>query len=74
MYLFRYDLEDYRKFKHKDKQYNIAEISRKLNMNLSTMSRIFHKKQTTTYRTAYMITKTINKNADIKDYFTFIKK
>lgn len=47
----------------------MTKIAEKVGIDLSTLSRIVHGKQTTSKMTAYCIVKCINKNAEIKDYF-----
>jgi plasmid maintenance system antidote protein VapI len=50
------------------------EIAEKVGITEFTMSRIINQKQNTSKTTAYCIVKTIDKNAEIEDYFDYIKK
>jgi len=48
---------------------NKGEAARRIGINISTLSRILHKKQKCSKMTAYCITKYINKNAEMNTYF-----
>lgn len=48
---------------------NVGEASNKIGINISTLSRILHKKQKCSKIMAYCITKYINQEAEISDYF-----
>lgn len=63
-----YDIKDTKKVSI----INQSELARKTGINQATVNRIFNKKQSCSKLMAYAITKTINENAEINDYF--IKK
>lgn len=48
---------------------NVGEASKEIGINISTLSRILHKKQTCSKIMAYCITKYLDQNAEISDYF-----
>lgn len=48
---------------------NQSELARKIGVNQATLNRIFNKKQRCSKLMAYTITKSINENAEIEDYF-----
>lgn len=52
---------------------NQSELARIVGINISTMSRIFNKKQNCSKVIAYAITKAINQNAEIEDFFEKVK-
>mgnify|MGYP003465028647 CR=1 FL=1 len=51
---------------------NQSELARKVGVNQATLNRIFNKKQNCSKLMAYAISKAINENAKVEDYF--IKK
>ena len=51
---------------------NVGKASEKIGIDISTLSRILHKKQKCSKIMAYCITKYIDQNAEINDYFTRI--
>jgi plasmid maintenance system antidote protein VapI len=51
---------------------NIGKTAEKIGINISTLSRILHKKQKCSKIMAYCITKYLDQNAEINDYFTRI--
>lgn len=53
---------------------NQSELARKVGINQATINRVFNKKQKCSKLMAYAITKSINENAEIEDYFNSIKK
>jgi transcriptional regulator with XRE-family HTH domain len=48
---------------------NQRQFAKEIGIDECTLSRILHKKQRVSKILAYCITKKINENADIKDYF-----
>lgn len=60
MYYFRQDIVDV---------FNQSAIAREVGLNIATVNRIFNGKQGCSKMTAYCISKTINSNAEIEDYF-----
>ena len=48
---------------------NVGKASKEIGINISTLSRILHKKQNCSKIMAYCITKYINQEAEISDYF-----
>lgn len=48
---------------------NIGKASKEIGINISTLSRILHKKQNCSKIMAYCITKYIDQEAEISDYF-----
>ena len=49
---------------------NQSQLAKKIGINQATLNRIFNKKQSCSKVIAYAIVKSINENAEIKDYFT----
>lgn len=49
---------------------SVGKASKKIGIDISTLSRILHRKQKCSKILAYCITKYININAEIEDYFT----
>lgn len=60
MYYFREDVINV---------FNQSAIARQVGLTVETVNRIFNRKQSCSKTTAYCIVKTINKNAEIEDYF-----
>lgn len=48
---------------------NVGKASNEIGINISTLSRILHKKQNCSKIMAYCITKYIDQEAEISDYF-----
>ena len=48
---------------------NVGKASNEIGINISTLSRILHKKQNCSKIMAYCITKYIDPEAEISDYF-----
>lgn len=53
--------------------FNQSAIARQVGLAVETVNRIFNRKQKCSKMTAYCITKTINENAEIEDYFKLAK-
>ena len=53
---------------------NQSELARKVGINQATLNRVFNKKQNCSKLMAYALVKSINENAEIEDYFDYIKK
>ena len=53
---------------------NQSELARKVGINQATLNRIFNKKQKCSKLMAYAISKSINENAEIENYFELIKE
>ena len=53
---------------------NQSELARKVGINQATLNRVFNKKQKCSKLMAYAIVKSINENAEIEDYFDYVKK
>ena len=53
---------------------NQSELARKVGVNQATLNRIFNKKQTCSKLMAYAIVKSINENAEVEDYFNYVKR
>jgi hypothetical protein len=51
---------------------NVGKAAKEIGVNISTLSRILHRKQKCSKILAYCITKYIEQNAEINDYFTRI--
>lgn len=51
---------------------NETKASKVIGIDIATLSRILHRKQKCSKILAYCITKYINQNAEINDYFTRI--
>lgn len=49
--------------------FNQTAIAKEVGINVSTLNRIFNRKQGCSKMTAYCICKVINENAEIQDYF-----
>ena len=64
MYLIRKDINDV---------YNKSAIAKVVSRDVATIIRIFKGKQTCSKVTAYVITKAINSNAEIEDFFERVK-
>ena len=64
MYYFRQDVTNV---------FNQSAIAREVGVAIETINRIFNRKQKCSKVIAYCIVKTINKNAEIDDYFERIK-
>ena len=60
MYYFRKDVINV---------YNQSALAREVGITIETINRIFKRKQKCSKMVAYCIAKTINKNAEIEDYF-----
>lgn len=60
MYLFRNDIVDV---------FNQSAIAREIGVSIETINRIFNRKQKCSKKLALCISKTINNNAKIEDYF-----
>lgn len=48
---------------------NQSKLAQKIGASQATLNRIFNKKQSCSKLMAYAISKAINENAEIKDYF-----
>ena len=48
---------------------NVGKASKEIGVDISTLSRILHKKQKCSKMLAYCIVKYYNKNAEINNYF-----
>lgn len=53
---------------------NQSELARKVGINQATLNRVFNQKQKCSKLMAYAIVKSINENAEIEDYFDYVKK
>ena len=53
----------------KAKQYNISELARRIGISRPTLSNILNKKQPCNKPEAYIITKILNNEKEIKDFF-----
>lgn len=64
------------KFKGKDlaKNYNKTQVAKIIGLNADTLRRVINGKQVCSKLVAYCITKFLNKDAEIEDYFELIKK
>lgn len=52
---------------------NQTQLANELNLAIATINRIFNGKQACSKATAYAIAKSINKNAELEDYFELKK-
>lgn len=64
------------KFKDKDlaKNYNKTQVAKIIGLNADTLRRVINGKQVCSKLVAYCITKFLNSDAEIEDYFVLIKK
>ena len=64
------------KFKDKDlaKNYNKTQVGKIIGLNADTLRRVINGKQVCSKLVAYCITKFLNSDAKIEDYFVLIKK
>lgn len=64
------------KFKDKDlaKNYNKTQVAKIIGLNADTLRRVINGKQECSKLVAYCITKFLNSEAEINDYFEYIKK
>lgn len=64
------------KFKNKEvvKTYNKVQMAKVVGLNPDTLRRVINGKQVCTKLVAYCITKFLNSEAEIEDYFDCIKK
>lgn len=64
------------KFKDKDlaKNYNKTQVAKIIGLNADTLRRVINGKQVCSKLVAYCITKFLNNEAEIEDYFKLIKK
>ena len=69
MYLFKIELKD--KVKEKIKS---RELAKEIGVHEVQISRILNNKSKTSKPVAYLLTKLIDKNAEIDDYFVNIKE
>ena len=49
---------------------NVGKAAKEIGVDISTLSRVIHRKQKCSKVLAYCITKYIEQNAEINDYFT----
>lgn len=63
------------KFKNKElaKEYNKTKMAEIVGLNADTLRRVINGKQECSKLVAYCITKFLNKNTEIEDYFERIK-
>jgi DNA-binding XRE family transcriptional regulator len=52
---------------------NKTDLAKKVGINIATLSRILNQKQNCSKMLAYCISKAINKNAEINDFFENVK-
>jgi len=64
------------KFKDKDlaKNYNKTQVAKIIGLNADTLRRVINGKQVCSKLVAYCITKFLNSDATIEDYFELIKE
>ena len=64
-------------YKAKEREFNFpksqSEIAEIIGIDEATLSRIINGKQTTIKTTAYCITKSLNVDAEVEDYFEKVK-
>ena len=65
MYKFKKEMKNKRKK-------TLVKMSTEIGVTSETLSRIMNNKQNTTKTTAFCITKSLNPNAEIKDYFEVV--
>lgn len=64
------------KFKDKDlaKNYNKTQVAKIIGLNADTLRRVINGKQVCSKLVAYCITKFLNSDAEIEDYFNLVKE